>query len=229
VFRSPSDIANKTRRLLLGLTLILAGQIAASRATFLAERLPKPPSLHLLPAKIGSWRATGEQYLDPAVLNYLKPNDYIMRIYENPEREIELTLLVAYFRSLKSSYGPHSPRVCLPGHGWLTKASATETIQIDGSARGMRANRYLMEKGKDEILVLYWYQNGRRIWAEEFRAKLYLLPDLVRYRRSDVSLIRIIAPTYEGMHEATFALCRDFAAAMLPALEERFSAPDDYR
>jgi EpsI family protein len=56
------------------------------------------------------------------------------------------------------------------------------------------ANRYVIAKGSAQQLVLYWYWAHDRAVASEYAAKLYLVTDSIRMRRSDGSLIRISTP-----------------------------------
>jgi hypothetical protein len=89
---------------------------------------------------------------------------------------------------------------------------------------GVPINEYVLEKAADRILVLYWYQNNRNIWAEEFRAKLTLLPDLLRYRRSDVCLIRLTTRMRGEVDDAAMADSVAFLNVLFPSLVERFEA-----
>ena len=74
--------------------------------------------------------------------------------------------------------------------------------------------------------MLYWYQNDRNVWAEEFKAKLTLLPDLIRYRRSDVSLVRLVAPLRGEGDEQTLAQCQEFARLIFPSLTDNLRKGD---
>jgi hypothetical protein len=87
-------------------------------------------------------------------------------------------------------------------------------------------NQFIMEKANSHILVLYWYQNDRNVWAEEFQGKLRLLPDLIRYRRSDVSLVRLVEPLRGDIADQELMDCRDFTRLMFPALVENFGKRD---
>ena len=82
-------------------------------------------------------------------------------------------------------------------------------------------NQLTYEKSGQRILVLYWYQNDRATWAQEFEDKFRFLPDLLKYRRSDVSLVRLIAPLRGSMLEAELSNSVDFAQALFPSLVER--------
>jgi len=175
-----------------------------------------------LPSEVGKWKAVGDQTLEPNVLEYLRPDDYVIRDYVNQPANSSVNVFVGYFKSLQSNYGPHSPRQCLPGTGWQPQSSKIATIQVPELAEGLPVNEYILEKSNNRILVVYWYQNDRHAWAEEFQAKLTMLPDLLRYRRSDASLVRLIAPIRSGMGDIELANSLQFARLLLPSLIERF-------
>jgi EpsI family protein len=171
--------------------LILVVQASASRMLKIDERALDIPGLHGVPKQLGKWNTAGELAIDAGTVAYLKPDDYILRDYSDQQGGAPINLFVAYFKSLQNVYGPHSPSVCLPGAGWLVTSSTIAKISVPGRNDAIPVNEFIMEKSSDRILVLYWYQNNRAVWAQEFQAKLRLLPDLLRYRRSDVSLVRL--------------------------------------
>src|SRR5690348_13747618 len=116
--------------LLLAACLILALQTAASRMLFIEERIAHTPGLQQCPMEFGNWRAVREENLDAAVTEYLKPDEYILRDYVERDTENTINLFVAYFKSLQTTYGPHSPRVCLPGAGWLVRSSTIRSVSV---------------------------------------------------------------------------------------------------
>jgi EpsI family protein len=200
--------------------LLLAIQAVGIHQLSLPEReLPLPP-LQQLPVQIGGWGLSDEQTLEPSVLQALKPDGYVLRDYVDPGRGNPVNLFVAYFKSLQNAYGPHSPRVCLPGSGWLVHSLRIRPLIVPGHADGIPVNEYVLEKNHDRILVLYWYQNNRNVWAEEFRAKLTMLPDLIRYRRSDVSLVRLVTPLQSEDGKQELTRCQEFARMIFPSLVE---------
>jgi EpsI family protein len=206
--------------------LILAAQGAALHVLSIPERDVHVPQLNGLPLQVGEWKTTDEHALDPGVQEYLKPDSYVLRDYANQARGNSINLFVAYFKSLQSGYGPHSPKVCLPGNGWLTRAESVQLLPVPGHSEGIPVNQFIMEKANSHILVLYWYQNDRNVWAEEFQGKLRLLPDLIRYRRSDVSLVRLVEPLRGDIADQELMDCREFTRLMFPALVENFGKRD---
>jgi EpsI family protein len=220
-----SILANSiSKGLLAAVCLILILQAGVSHLLGIQERNLPIPGLHALPLQAGRWRAVDEQTLEPSVEEYLKPSEYILRDYLDPSSAASVNLFVAYFPSLQNTYGPHAPRICLPGSGWLESSSAILPIRVPGRAEAIPVNQDTYEKSGVRILVLYWYQNDRDAWAEEFHAKLRLLPDLIRYRRSDVSLVRLIAPLAGATTDPELANCREFARLIYPTLAARLGS-----
>jgi EpsI family protein len=199
-------------------------QASASRMLRIDEQKIGIPGLHSLPWQLGDWKSSSEGSIGEDVTAYLKPDEYILRDYVNPQNGGDVSLFVAYFKSLQNTYGPHSPRICLPGAGWLVKTETIANVPVPGRPAGIPVNEFTMEKSDARILVLYWYQNDRDTWAQEFRAKLRLLPDLIRYRRSDVSLVRLVTPLRGSASKDELAECVEFTQRLYPLLTERFSS-----
>jgi len=210
---------------MLPIALILAAQGAALHVLSIPEKNIMVPQLARTPEQLGAWKTISEEPLDPAVQEYLRPDAYIMRDYANTESGTPVNVFVAYFKSLQSGYGPHSPSVCLPGSGWLTRQRSIINVSVPDRA-DIPANKFVLEKGAQHILVLYWYQNDRYVWADEFQGKLRLLPDLIKYQRSDVSLVRLVVPLQGEDADRALIECRQFAKVLFPALAEGFHRAD---
>ena len=172
--------------------------LLASTAIFLQARghheiVPDRESLASLPYQLGKWRGT-DVAIQPDVLALLGPGDFLQRAYEStaaPQPYVDLFL--AYFPSQRSGDTIHSPRHCLPGAGWSPAESTRVSLSFPGRA-AFEANRYLIAKGGERQLVLYWYLAHDRAVASEYWAKFYLVADSIRMNRSDGSLVRVITP-----------------------------------
>ena len=219
----------KTIRLIAGgffipIALILAVQTAAPHFISIRETEFAPPVLHEIPYEIGTWQARGDETLDHNVTEYLRPDEYVLRNYVDRSSGTTVNLFLAYFKSLQNAWGPHSPSICLPGSGWLVQSSTQTSVDVPSPARSLPVNRFVLEKSGERILVLYWYQNNRRIWADESEGKFRLLKDLARYRRSDISLVRLVLPIRRAGMNGEFDRAVDFAKAVFPILVERFAS-----
>ncbi len=64
---------------------------------------------------------------------------------------------------------------------------------MDASGKNYRVGDYLISDGKDKQEVLYWYQSHGRSIASDYKAKLAMLTDAIRYGRTDAALVRIIS------------------------------------
>src|SRR6202030_4069495 len=156
-----------------------------------------PPSLPLkqFPAQLGCWTGT-DVGIDKDVLDILGPGDFLLRIYKNQNNPY-IDLFIAYFRSQRAGDTIHSPQHCLPGSGWTPVENQRITLSMPGHAP-FPANRYLIAKGDDRQLVLYWYWAHDRGVASEYWAKFYLVTDSIKMNRSDGALVRITSPLYPG-------------------------------
>jgi EpsI family protein len=75
----------------------------------------------------------------------------------------------------------------------------------------------VIARGDEQSLVLYWYQSHDRVIAGEFSAKLWLVSDAIRYRRSDTALVRVVVPV-SGTREAAEETGIAFVRAVYPDL-----------
>ena len=89
-----------------------------------------------------------------------------------------------------------------------------------GPPRDIEINRYLIRKGLDKQMVLYWYQAHNRVVASEYWGKFYLIADAVRMNRTDGSLVRVIAPisSEENGESTAEATAVRFVKSMFPIL-----------
>src|SRR5262249_30001842 len=126
-------------------------------------------------------------------LEVLGPGDFLLRIYRSRSVTEPVDLFLAYFPSQRAGDTIHSPKNCLPGAGWSPLESSRISVSLQGRA-GFPANRYVIGRGADRQLVLYWYWAHDRAVASEYWAKFYLVADSIRLNRSDGSLVRLTTP-----------------------------------
>lgn len=182
---------------------VLLAQVAVFYAIQRNEIAFGDASLAAVPNRFGDWRqAGGEMSIDKEVLDVLKADQVLNRSYFDPSSGYQASLFVAFFKTQRAGVSPHSPKVCLPGAGWEPRDSRTISIQAPGFEAPVPVNRYIIARGESRSLVLYWYQSFNRVVASEYQAKLYLMADSVRYRRSDTALVRVILPLAPGQDEA---------------------------
>jgi len=79
-------------------------------------------------------------------------------------------------------------------------------------------NRYLIRKGTERALVLYWYQGRGRVQANEYRVKWDLLRDAVLRRRTEEALVRVVVPLSGDDEERATQLGARIVGSVVPAL-----------
>jgi EpsI family protein len=177
---------------------------ATTGMAYLSHGEATPPARPLaeFPSKIGAYAQVIEWPLDKETRDLLGVTDYLNRGYWEPGMDQDLMgLYIGYFRSQRTGASIHSPKNCLPGAGWNpVQASVYKLPLSDG--RKVPINLYILRKGLDEQIVLYWYQSHGRIVASEYWGKFYLIYDALRLNRTDAALVRITAPVNHG-DEAT--------------------------
>lgn len=185
------------------------------------EREPKVLPLALVDVGRGGWVELREEAVDEATAEILHPDDQLYRLVGREGTGQVGSVFVAYFRSQRTGHAPHTPRNCLPGHGWVFERTGRYEAEVAGAGR-LEANRYVIQKESDRAAVVYWYQTGERTVANEYRAKLWLVWDAVRHGRSDTALVRVIVPAGEGGVEGAERAAGELAREVYRALAEHF-------
>lgn len=207
------------------LTLVLLLQAAAYYA--LASRpelLPPSLPLALFPQTAGDWHTYRDRPIDPQVLDILKSDDTLDRVYLNTAQTEAVYLFVAFFKSQRAGQTPHSPKNCLPGSGWEPIEAGYQTIPITGREAPIVSNRYVVRHGDEKSVVLYWYQSHNRAIASEYSAKVWLVADAIRYRRSDTALVKVVVPIRGNDIKGAVKTGTDFIQTIYPQLLKQLPA-----
>lgn len=166
------------------------------------EAIPLRQPLSSFPMNIDSWKMVREDTIEEKVQEVLRASDTLSRSYVSTPDGGDVHLFVAYFESQRQGQTPHSPKHCMPGSGWTPERTETVSIRIDGRPEPIAVNYFVLEKGTDKTLALYWYQANQRVIASEYAAKIYLVWDAIRYNRTDTALVRVLSSVPGGENEA---------------------------
>lgn len=151
------------------------------------SRVPENIPLSSFPVDHAGWRMIDSQEFDQAVLDKLRPTDYMQRTYSGPGGEI-VSLYIGYHDGLHSG-AIHSPRNCLPGSGWVP--ISTRTTGFDAPGERPDATLALYGKDKDSQLFLYWYQMRGRALSSDYALKLAEVTGALFHGRKDSAFVRI--------------------------------------
>lgn len=209
------------KRAIVLFVMFVAASVVIARAQH-TERVPPRQPLNTFPMTMESWQGRVDPPFTVKELAVLGADDYLVRTYFAPGKAAGL--YIGYWESQKRGDTVHSPLNCLPGSGWEPLSHRFMRIAVTGpgqSPRDIEVNRYVIQKGLNRQLVLYWYQSHDRVVASEYWGKFYLVADAVRLRRSDTAIVRVIAPVKDGTESAEQAAERtavEFVQRMFSAL-----------
>jgi EpsI family protein len=195
--------------------LLLGAAAVAMHASTRAEAAVPRQLLAGFPLSIDEWRGEDAQPLDLDIMRVLGVDDYVLRTYARPGDMVGL--YVGYYGSQRQGDTIHSPMNCLPGAGWVPVEAGR--LRLPSPEGDVEVNRYLIQKGEDRQVALYWYQGRGRTVASEYWSKVFLVWDAARRNRTDGALVRVLSPL--GRHEAVAdgeRRATAFAARVLPVL-----------
>jgi EpsI family protein len=203
--------------------VLLGGAGAVARANR-PEQAPPRTTFSRFPMQLAGWRGEDLPPITPGVLAVLGADDYLNRAYYRADRSAA-GLYIGYYKSQRQGDAIHSPLNCLPGAGWepLAKSYLTVPVSAKSGPTEISVNRYVIQKGLDRQMVLYWYQSHGRVVANEYWSKFYLVRDAVRINRTDAALVRVIVPIVPNLDDGenrAEAQATDLVKAMFPVLSD---------
>lgn len=204
------------RALILAAAILVAG-VVGRQATAHEAPIAREP-LGTLPRTLGDWTGRADVALTPDVADVLRVDDYIDRTYVDAAGQ-PVNLYVGYYASQRQGEAIHSPQNCLPGAGWQPVENTRTTIDVAGAR--LPVNHYVIQKGLDRQVVLYWYQGRGRVVANDYVNKFWLIVDAARLHRSNGALVRVMAPvarSASGSLAVANAAAMNFTRVVFPHL-----------
>jgi EpsI family protein len=205
------------RALVLSAGILLAGLYGSHLAG--RERAVPRQALASLPRALADWPTSVDVPLGNDALAVLGVDDYVSRTYMSAASAPAVNLYVGYYDSQRQGDTIHSPQNCLPGAGWQAVEGGRARLQLGD--RTETVNRYVIQKGLDRQVVLYWYQGRGRVVANEYANKFWLMVDAARLHRSNGALVRVIASAGRstgGSLAAADTAATSFAGTLFPQL-----------
>ena len=215
-----SFLQNKYARILTFI-LLLQGvcYYAVARRS---EHIPVVSPLAAFPTTIGPWYTYREYPMEKEVEDVLKADDTMNRVYKDSGSGQEVSLFMAFFRTQRNGQSPHSPKNCLPGAGWDKVTDDRQTIAVSDWPEPIHINRFVVERGSEKSVTLYWYHSHNRVIASEFSAKWWLVADAIRYHRSDTALVRVVVPVAGEAIDRATDVGVGFIKTVFPSIVHQF-------
>src|SRR5690625_1226852 len=178
--------------------------------------------LVLFPNRIEGWTAGTAQRLAPNIEAVLAADDYLNVAYSSPGAAQPVDFFVAYYTDQAGGAGIHSPEVCIPAGGWEMSRITRRNVPVslpDGTVRELPVNRAIVQKGLQQQVVYYWFEQRGRHLTSDYVVKATTVLDAVTRGRTDGALVRVITPIGSGeRQEQADARLAGFLQDMLPIL-----------
>jgi exosortase D (VPLPA-CTERM-specific) len=213
VTRDLVEYSSSARGLIIAIALAVAAIFIGEAMTTEAVAIREP--LTRMPLQVANWQGQPAEEFSERILAKIGVDEYLSRFYYNPGHT-QVHLYVGYYASQRQGDTIHSPKNCLPGAGWLPVKSDRIVIPVAGGDV-IEVNHYVIQKGLEKQVVLYWYQSHGRVIASEYWAKIYLVLDAIRINRTDGALIRVISPVRDSEKTAEQHAV-DFVGELFPLL-----------
>lgn len=181
-------------------------------------RTPIKQTLSNFPSALGEWKVLSNRASTDAVIKMLGVNDYVEYNYANSAGQT-LNFYAAFYESVGTGGGYHSPKNCIPGGGWGIDRVKTVQLAFTDGRPPVTISEMIIRNRNEYQVVMYWYQNRGRIIGSEYWEKIYLVLDAVFMKRRDGTFVRLIAPVTNGDIEQTEKLLQDFSPLVMKELE----------
>ena len=203
-------------RVIIVIAMLASTGLYTSRVGSEEVHIPREP-LSALPLALDGWSGLEAA---PLARRRRRPAGR-RRLHQSPLRSDRgrrrWAWYIGYYDTQRQGDTIHSPQNCLPGAGWRPVASRVADVRAGD--RTLRVNEYVIQKGLDRQVVLYWYQGRGRVVANEDANKALLMLDAATVNRTNGGLVRVIGPVVTTTEAAATEL-NAFVAALFPHLSK---------
>ncbi len=172
----------------------------------------------MFPEMLGKWRAN-ESRLPASVVESAAASDYYNGTFTSPEGK-GINLYISYYADQKLGPAPHSPELCIPGDGW--KITSNKPFLLKNKTGNLiEVNRLIITKGDHTIVTYYWLKQGKKIFRQQYMARLDLIWFAVKENRADAALIRMVSEVRSNEKiEDTDARMQEMATELLDVISD---------
>jgi len=206
---------NSARRFWIMFAVLVAATAVLNLLSH-GEAMPLVRPLAMIPTDIDGWSGK-DLPIEQRIIDAIQVDDHLSRVYYGKD-DVPVIVYIGFYKSQRTGQTIHSPKNCLPGAGWEPVSAGRTNLQL-ADGRVAPVNLYVIEKGLDRQIVLYWYQSHGRIVASEYWGKYYMVRDALRLNRTDAALVRISTPVYPSADGAE-ARAGELAKIMMSHVEE---------
>ena len=117
-----------------------------------------------IPTQLGPWK--GEDVPVPNYVTEMLTYDAVLHRHYAGPLGYRATVWVIFWSSRGMVKGYHHPDVCWPNKGFRMLKRDVLPCELRGCSVPVTAREFEKDKG-DRQLILYWTQEGRRVWTED--------------------------------------------------------------
>lgn len=172
----------------------------------------------LFPTSAGEWSGRSVP-LTSDVEEVLGATDYVQTFYTSGNPRTPVSFFSAWYETQTEGEGLHSPEVCLPGGGWEIYSLENHEVSVPDTVYGtFEVNRAVIQKGLDQQLVYYWFEQRGTRMTNDVAAKLSVMWDSLTRGRSDGAIVRFTTPIEDDDVAAADARIQEMMEELLPRL-----------
>ncbi len=173
--------------------------------------------LNTFPMKISNF-VGNNLYLPDFVIDILKPDSYVYRIYSDNKGH-NFVLFIAYFGTAKGGRTGHNPYACLLGSGWNLINISKVKITPPGYNKPVKINFILSKKGLTYLISMYWYQvKKNQVISTGLDLNIYRFKNMLLHGRCAGIYVLIFSPTPKKDISKTEELTKRFAGIIISKL-----------
>jgi EpsI family protein len=173
------------KRFVILLSLLLFTFVFCLAIRHFKPKTSHPSSLENFPLQKAGWLGQKDN-VARYIIDLLKPEKIFSATYTNASGS-KINLLFDYF----VNGGPHSPRNCLPGTGWVILNTEKREIKLEGQI--IKAGRLYLRLKESYQVMDFWYITRYGETANDYMFKLYQMFGSLTFKPTDVAFIRIVA------------------------------------
>ncbi|MBF9036677.1 VPLPA-CTERM-specific exosortase XrtD [Rhodobacterales bacterium HKCCE2091] len=177
--------------------------LALTTAWLAAQPAPPDPidrdSFVLFPRNLEGWSGVTAG-LEPEIEAVLGADDYVNTTYFAEDGSGgAVNFFSAFYAQQTEGSGIHSPEVCLPAGGWEIFSLDPHTVSFPDTEFGtFELNRAIIQNGRAQQVVYYWFEQRGLRYTNDFSAKLGVVWDSFRHDRTDGALVRFVSAIGPG-------------------------------
>ena len=172
----------------------------------------------MFPNMLGQWNAN-ESRLPASVVESAAASDYYNGTFTSKEGK-GINLYISYYADQKLGPAPHSPELCIPGDGWKIISNKPHILKAK-NGNLIEVNRLIITKGEHKIVTYYWLKQGKKIFRQQYMARLDLIWFAIKENRADAALIRMVSEVGSNENiEETDARMQEMASELLNVISD---------